>query len=109
MYTILPALDVKFRVDPAIHSLTKSGMWVFAAFAAFTSFLLLCSAAQKTIRGAYLSSARRRAMIFLREYVCAIVPFTSIILMVLISRFVDRDMFMRFVGVVLVIRLCGDG
>jgi hypothetical protein len=29
MYTILPALDVKFRVDPAIHSLTKSGMWAY--------------------------------------------------------------------------------
>jgi hypothetical protein len=40
-------------------------------------------------------------MIFLREYVCVVVPFTSIILTVLISRFVDRDTFVRFVGVVL--------
>ncbi|KAJ8583689.1 hypothetical protein M405DRAFT_828150 [Rhizopogon salebrosus TDB-379] len=29
MCTILPALDVKFRVDAAIHSLTKHGMWAY--------------------------------------------------------------------------------
>jgi hypothetical protein len=29
MCTILPALDLKFRVDSAIHSLTKPGMWAY--------------------------------------------------------------------------------
>ncbi|KAJ8590278.1 hypothetical protein M405DRAFT_816486 [Rhizopogon salebrosus TDB-379] len=28
MCTILPAEDVKFRVDPAIHSLRKPAYWV---------------------------------------------------------------------------------
>jgi hypothetical protein len=53
---------------------------------------------QRTLHEALICPLRRWAMIFLREYVCVVIPFTGIILTVLISRFVDRDTFVRFVG-----------